>query len=194
MSSSCHKCYNTATRVAVIPDPYYGYGHSPTLCCDTCVPSNIFCDEFHTYDPEYDDYYLGFTQKKPPSWSYSNYRQYCYTCQKEIEEKKGEVFIKMGSGYVTTYTNIIEKRKIKENPNKRQKMDKADETAKPNLKIDSETEIVENGISIKTTKKCTLENVYFCPTCYVGENDGQPVHIVITKTTEYKYNLEEDCK
>ncbi len=80
----CHNCVSPATKVYVIPDPYYGYGYQPSLCCNNCIPSNIFCDASHQYDPEYDDYYLGFTPNRPISWMYSSNDQVCINCENII--------------------------------------------------------------------------------------------------------------
>ena len=92
----CHKCSNPGTKVFVIPDPYYGYGHDPTLCCNSCTPDNIFCDQSHNYDPDFDDFHLRFTNKSPIYFLYvfNSHNIRCHTCKNLITTEK------RGSGHV----------------------------------------------------------------------------------------------
>lgn len=95
---TCQMCSKQGTMVYVIPDPYWGYGHYPKLCCGTCVPdgSNAVFYEGHKYNPEYDDYHLGFTMDKPLDWmwSFNAPPTRCNDCRGLITTEK------RGHGYV----------------------------------------------------------------------------------------------
>lgn len=200
---SCHKCYSDATLVYVVPDPYYGYGHKPKLCCDTCKPDDIFCDLSHKYVPDYDDYYLGITSKKPADWSYINWKQKCYTCKNEIVGDDDSLlpFVKLGSGYLDITNKSIIKRKIKSKDTdkqnvKRQKTEVTkNDNEKDNIKKeednknDKEVIIVEDDIETRTLIKKTFESIYFCQSCFIKENDGQKVNITLIKTEEYRHSF-----
>lgn len=110
---SCQVCFiREASLVYVLPDPYYGYGHFPRLCCDTCKPStdstHLLWYESHKYDPERDDYHLGFTTDKPIDWAYhlGDTKAICYDCNELIKTFK--------RGHGSVYESVQEDFPIKE--------------------------------------------------------------------------------
>lgn len=97
MQRLCQVCQvKPGIVVRVVPDPYYGYGHYPKLCCDNCVPPgrDPIWYESHEYDPDRDDYYLGFVTEKPLDWMYRVGTTRCYDCKDLITTQK------QGYGYV----------------------------------------------------------------------------------------------
>lgn len=96
--SDCQICrVNKGTLVYVIPDPYWGYGHLPKLCCDQCKPIGYY-DSSHKYDPEQDDYHLGLSTQKPLAWIWSFNvpidRNRCYDCRNIImTAKRGHSYV-----------------------------------------------------------------------------------------------------
>lgn len=97
----CRYCDQAGTLVYVIPDSDYGYGYDATLCCGKCEPTNIFCDVYHTYDPDRDDYFLGYTEKLPLSWVFMNKTEFCHDCKNIIPtSKRGHGSVWKGSTYI----------------------------------------------------------------------------------------------
>jgi hypothetical protein len=66
-------------------DPHYGYGHGAVLRCDQHAPTNPCYDSHHPYDPDSDDFFLGFA-KVHLDWCAlgTTKKPICYDCQKEI--------------------------------------------------------------------------------------------------------------
>ena len=97
---SCSRCCRTSDlSVWVVSDPYYGYGHYPTLRCEGCSrPNDWRYDSHHEYVPYYDDSFLGLTKKGPLVLSsmhipdnehWKEYREnlFCYDCKEKIEKE-----------------------------------------------------------------------------------------------------------
>lgn len=98
MNRLCVKCGSAeGSRVWTVSDPYYGYGHFPVLLCDICEPGESY-DSSHEYKSEYDDYYLGYTDKPPMSFCYVSgpdvEKDCCWDCCTLINSEK------RGYGYV----------------------------------------------------------------------------------------------
>lgn len=100
-----YNCSNKAAIVHVVPDPYYGhcYGSRAILLCDTCKPSGMWHDSSHKYDPDVDDYFLGFTDTEPiPCWAYCGATLKCFDCEEDIEAWTKHAYVSL---------NIINKTK-----------------------------------------------------------------------------------
>lgn len=84
--ASCMTCQSQSNlNVWVIPDPYYGYGHSPEVICNNCPKPNNIWMEKHEYDSRRDDWFLGLTKCQIKiAWA-NDMNQVCTSCHKKIE-------------------------------------------------------------------------------------------------------------
>jgi hypothetical protein len=121
-SRECQKCCSKATKVWVIEDPYYGYGHFAQLLCNYCKPGTNFHDSdsftSHSYDPDYDDFHLGYSDKH---FDYTSVYfgktgtplRLCFQCQKTVirsgDTKLGTKYIENIGRFVTFCTNCFHK-------------------------------------------------------------------------------------
>lgn len=83
----CTACNRPGTLVHAKRENNRGIDKDSVLLCDSCDPMdfNESYNHVHEYDPEIDDYYLGFTSIPPIAWDHQMVDYVCYECNQVIE-------------------------------------------------------------------------------------------------------------
>ena len=82
-----------------LEDPYYGYGHYPTLICSKCPGIQKNWWSSHPYNPRTDDRQLGVTTCTISSCYLSNLTYTRHLCQKPVKDECGHDYVGDNDAY-----------------------------------------------------------------------------------------------